>query len=54
MIEYVCTKLVMIGIGLGYLRWKEIFVIWIRRRPGSGWGLMAKPCWKPSLALLLA
>ena len=54
MMQYVCTKLLTIGIGLGCLGWKEIFGIWIRRRPGGGWGLMAKPCWKPSLAVLLA
>ncbi len=52
--EYGCTELVAIAIGLGCLGWKEIFVIWMRRRPGGGLGSMAKLCWKPSLAVLLA
>ena len=54
MMEYVCTKLVAIGVWLGCLGWKELFGIWMRRRPGGGWGSMAKPCWKPSLEQLLA
>ena len=53
-IKYVCTKLVTIGIGLSCLGWKKVFEIKMRRRPGGGWGSMARPCWKPSLEQLLA
>ena len=37
MIEYVCTKLMMIVIGLCCLGLKKLFGIWMRRRPGGGW-----------------
>ena len=29
-------------VGLGYLGWKELLVIWMRCRPCGGWGLTAK------------
>ena len=29
-------------VGLGYLGWKELFGIWMRRRPRGDWGFTAK------------
>jgi hypothetical protein len=52
--EYACTRLAGIVVVLGYLGWVKSLGIWMRRRPGGGWGSTAKPCWKPLSAVLLA
>ena len=32
----------VVVVGLGYLGWKELLGIWMRRRPRGGWGSTAK------------
>ena len=51
---YACTKLIAVGIREGCLGWFKQLGTRTRRCPGGGWGLTAKPCWKASLAVLLA